>query len=131
MDELTQTERLTIAALVDGMQAQTRSRRKASRQGWAFFATAVITLPIMASALEGGITLLTAVLRISLALLLTTVVMTLGGQLFDSYQAQAATRSVEEAVEESRRVAREVAAAETAAESARAAAEQLNDRGTP
>ena len=34
MAELTLAERTTIQAVVDGMQARTRRRRKAARQGW-------------------------------------------------------------------------------------------------
>ena len=46
MPELTQTEKLTIAAVVDGMQARTRSRRKAARQGWALLVTGALAMPI-------------------------------------------------------------------------------------
>lgn len=103
MPELSQTERLTIAAVVDGMQARTRSRRKAARQGWALLITGALAMPIIASALDGMITLPTALMRIVLAMAITMIVMGMAGSLFDSYQAQAATRTVESAVEEARK----------------------------
>ena len=71
MPELSQTERLTIAAVVDGMQARTRSRRKAARQGWALLITGALAMPIIASALDGMITFPTALIRIVLAMAIT------------------------------------------------------------
>lgn len=100
--ELTIAERSTIHAVVDGMQRRTRKRRKAARQGWALLLSCALSLPILASAFDGMISLETALLRIGIAVALTTAILGMAGSLFDSYQADAATRTVENAVHEAR-----------------------------
>ena len=102
MTELTMAERSTIHAVVDGMQRRTRKRRKAARQGWALLLSCAMSLPIIASAFDGMISLETALMRIGIALALTTAILGMAGSLFDSYQADAATRTVENAVQEAR-----------------------------
>ena len=100
--ELTIAERSTIHAVVDGMQRRTRKRRKAARQGWALLLSCAMSLPILASAFDGMISLETALMRIGFAVALTTAILGMAGSLFDSYQADAATRTVENAVHEAR-----------------------------
>ena len=102
MAELTLAERTTIQAVVDGMQARTRRRRKAARQGWAMLLTGIISMPILASAFDGMITLPTALMRIGMAFVLTMLIIGMAGSLFDSYQADAAVRTVETAVQTAR-----------------------------
>ncbi len=110
MAELTVTEKSTIEAVVDGMQRRALKRRKAARQGWAFLLTGALSIPIIASAFDGMISLPTAAMRIVIALVITTGIVSMVGSLFDSYQGQAAIRTVETAVMTARRQADEAAA---------------------
>jgi hypothetical protein len=91
-------ERSTINAVVEGIQRKTRKRRKAQRSGYAFLATACLSLPIIAGALDETITLTTAVMRIGLAFALSTFVAMTIGSMIDHYQTQAAFGSVEDAL---------------------------------
>lgn len=105
MADLSLAERSTIEAVVDGMQKRSIRRRRAGRQGWAFLLTGALSIPIIASAFDGMITLPTAAIRIGIALFLTTGIISMVGSLFDSYQGQAAVRTVEHAMLEARREA--------------------------
>ena len=112
MPELTTAERSTVEAVVGGVQRRARRRRQAGRTGWALLLTAGLSLPIIAAALEGAITLPTALTRIAVAFLVTMFVASMVGALMDNYQAQAALQSVERAVIAAREAAK--AAAESA-----------------
>lgn len=111
MTELSTVERSTIEAIVDGIQHRSQSRRKASRQGWALLAVGGLSLPIIGSALDGTITLPTALIRIGIALVITTAIVSMVGSLYDSYVSQAAFKTVEEAVVTARQQAHEAARA--------------------
>ena len=95
---LTAGERSTITAVVEGIQRKTKHRRTAARSGWAMLATACLSMPIIASALDQTITITTAVMRIGLAMVLTTFVAMTIGSMIDHYQTQAALGTVEEAL---------------------------------
>ncbi len=95
---LTAGERSTITAVVQGIQRKTKRRRSASRSGWAMLATACLSMPIIAGALDETITITTAVMRIGMAMVLTTFVAMTIGSMIDHYQTQAALGTVEEAL---------------------------------
>lgn len=111
MSELTANERATVESIVAGVQRRNSKRRQASRTGWALLATAAIALPVIASAMDGAITLTTALTRIGLALVISLFVATALGSLVDAYQTEAALRSVEDALRNARRAAEEAARA--------------------
>lgn len=89
-------------------------RRKRARQGWAFLLSGALSIPIISASLDGSITLVTAATRIAVALVITTGIVAMVGSLFDSYQGQAAVKTVQDAVIEARTKAKEAAAAEAA-----------------
>ena len=97
-ETLTAHERSTIVAIVENIQRRSRNRRKAARSGWALLITGGLALPILAGAIDGSITLTTALTRIGLALVLSLFVATTIGSMIDHYQTQAALTSVEEAL---------------------------------
>lgn len=98
MAELTAAERSTVESIVAGVHRRNARRRQAARSGWALLATAGIALPVIASAMNDAISLTTAVMRISIAFVLTMFVVGALGSLMDNYQTQAALRSVESAL---------------------------------
>ncbi len=110
VSELTAAERSTVEAVVGGVQRRARRRRQAGRSGWALLATAGLSLPIIGAALDNSITLTTAVVRILIALTITTFVATMVGSLVDNYQSQAALQSVEKAVLAAREAAKHAVA---------------------
>ena len=114
MTDLSLAERSTIEAVVDGVQRRTMKRRKRARQGWAFLLSGALSIPIISASLDGSITLVTAATRIAVALVITTGIVAMVGSLFDSYQGQAAVKTVQDAVIEARKKAEEAAAAEAA-----------------
>ena len=69
---------------------------------------------ILDASFDGTITLVTAATRIVIALAITTGIVAMVGSLFDSYQGQAAVKTVQDAVIEARKKADELAAAEVA-----------------
>ena len=102
---LTAHERSTVVAVVEGIQRRNRRRHRAARTGWALLATAGISLPVIAGALDQSIALTTALVRIGLALALCLFVATVIGTMIDTYQTQAALGSVEDALLTARAVA--------------------------
>ena len=115
MTDLSIAERSTIEAVVDGVQRRTMKRRKRARQGWAFLLSGALSIPIISASLDGSITLVTAATRIAVALVITTGIVAMVGSLFDSYQGQAAVKTVQDAVIEARKKAEAAAAAEASA----------------
>ncbi len=109
MADLTLAERSTIEAVVDGMQRRAMKKRKRARQGWAFLLTGALSIPIISASFDGTITMVTAATRIAIALVITTGIISMVGSLFDSYQGQAAVKTVQDAVIEARRKADELA----------------------
>ena len=114
MTDLSFAERSTIEAVVDGVQRRAMKRRKRVRQGWAFLLSGALSIPIISASFDGTITLVTAATRIAIALTITTGIVAMVGSLFDSYQGQAAVKTVQDAVIEARKKADELAAAERA-----------------
>lgn len=98
MREISDTERSTIEAVVDGVQRSARRRRQSARTGWAMLAAGGLSLPILAAALDNSISLTTALSRIGIALAITIFVSHMVGALMNNYQAQAAISTVENAV---------------------------------
>lgn len=114
MADLTASERSTVESIVAGVHRRNARRRQAARSGWALLATAGIALPVIASAMNDAISLSTALMRIGIAFVLTTFVVTALGSLMDNYQTQAALHSVESALINARTAVAD-AAAEVAA----------------
>jgi len=112
--DLTASERSTVESIVAGVHRRNARRRQAARSGWALLATAGIALPVIASAMNDAISLSTALMRIGIAFVLTTFVVTALGSLMDNYQTQAALHSVESALINARTAVAD-AAAEVAA----------------
>lgn len=103
--ELSAAERTTIASIVGSIRERDVRRRGALRSGWALLIGATLSLPVIAGALEGSITITTAVMRIAIALGLSVFVTLTVGSLMDNYRTQAALNSVESALLTARQAA--------------------------
>lgn len=103
--ELSAAERTTIASIVGSIRERDVRRRSALRSGWALLIGATLSLPVIAGALDGSITITTAVMRIAIALGLSVFVTLTVGSLMDNYRTQAALNSVESALLTARQAA--------------------------
>ncbi|MEM9200543.1 MAG: hypothetical protein AAGC53_02740 [Actinomycetota bacterium] len=122
VSDLSTKELSTIEAVVEGVQKRAQKKRKRSRQGWAFLITGALSIPIFSAAFNGAITTSTAASRIGIALFITSGISAMVGSLFDSYQGQAAVKSVQEAVVEAKKKAAEEAEEQALADQEAAAA---------
>lgn len=107
MAELSQSELFAVQSIVAGVQGRDLKRRRRARSGWAFLVTAVVALPVIASALDDAISLTSALTRIGVALALSLFLASALGSLIDSFQTQAAITTVENAVLTARKAAEE------------------------
>ena len=105
MSELTAAERSAVESIVLGVHRRSAKRHQAARTGYALLATAVISVPVVNSALGNAITTTTALTRIGIALVLSLFVSSAIGSLIDGYQRQAAYTTVEHAVITARKAA--------------------------
>lgn len=94
-----------MEAMVDGVRRRSQRARRTYRRGWASLATATLSLPVLDGALEGSISLPTALGRVALAFVLCRLAADLIGSLVEHYQTSAAVAAVTGAIADARAAA--------------------------